>query len=99
MPVPLPVMTPPPGMWSNASIVGGTYLPPAGQSWPDPVALDKLKQEIDQLKLNFASSTDENRLLKAEVATLKSSTGDVEATLIASEIKPAASSSASNQSE
>lgn len=94
----VPVMTPPPGGWPNANI-GGSYLPPAGHSWADPLALDQLKLEMDQIKIHLASSTDENSSLKAELARLKSCTGDVEATLISHEAKLATTPTASNQSE
>ena len=99
-PLPVPVVTPPPGGWPNPN-GGGSYLPPTGQAWADPVTLDKLKREVEQLKGHNASMSEENKSLKAEISTLKLSSGDMEATLMGAQSKQALSSSpsSSNQTE
>ena len=87
----LPIVTPPP-VWSSPS-VGGSYLPPTGQSWADPSMVDNLKRQVDLLRNQLAGASEENGKLKAEVTSLKvdlekntSQHSEVEATLIPSQV-------------
>lgn len=88
----LPLVTPTPPVWSP-SPVGGSYLPPAGQSWADPSMVDNLKRQVDLLRSQLAGASDENSKLKTEVSSLKalvekstSQQSEVEATLVPSQV-------------
>ena len=87
----LPIVTPSP-MWAPPS-VGGSYLPPAGQSWADPSMVDNLKRQVDLLRTQVTGASEENSRLKAEVTSLKvqlerngPQQSEVEATLIPSKV-------------
>lgn len=90
----LPIVTPTP-VWASHS-VGGSYLPPAGQSWADPSMVDNLKRQLDLLRSQLTGASEENGRLKAEVTSLKVQLekngplqSEVEATLIPNQVSGA----------
>lgn len=89
----VPIVTPP--MWATSS-AGGSYLPPAGQSWADPSMVDNLKRQVELLRSQLSGASEENSRLKTEVSSLKvqldrtaSQPSEVEATLIPSQVSSA----------
>ena len=87
----VPIVTPPP-IWAPPS-VGGSYLPPTGQSWPDPSMVENLKRQMELLRSQLSGASEENSRLKTEVSSLKvqldkttSQQSEGEATLIPSQV-------------
>ena len=88
-----PAMTPPP--WPAP--VGG--VPGPAHTWADPVSMDKMRKDVDLLRSQLAQKEEHNRTLQAQLESLKTSSGDVEATIVASDTKHLATSSSGDLSE
>ena len=85
-------MTPPPGGWPGV----GVGMPGPTQPWADPVATEKMKKELEVLKVQLVQRDEQTRTLQAQLESLKISTGDVESTIVASETRHLSSSSSSS---
>jgi len=90
-----PAMTPPPGAWP--ATVGG--VPGPSHTWTDPVAMEKMKKDMELLKNQLMQKDEQNRTLQAQLESLKTSSGDVEATIVASDTKHLATASSGDLAE